>query len=41
MPAERRAIIEAIMAEGAARALPGAPAERSQDVLYGDDGMPA
>lgn len=39
-PAERRAIIEAIMAEGAAKALPGPPAERSQDFLYGEDGMP-
>ena len=40
-PAERRATIEAIMAEGAAKALPGPLAERSQDFLYGDDGMPA
>ena len=40
-PAERRATIEAIMAESTAKALPGPPAERSQDFLYGDDGMPA
>jgi len=38
--AERRAIIEAIMTEGAARALPGPSAARSQDFLYGDDGLP-
>jgi prevent-host-death family protein len=38
--AERRAIMEAIMAEGAARALAGPSAARSQDFLYDDDGLP-
>lgn len=38
---QRRAIIEEIRAEGRAAALPGPSAARSQDFLYGDDGMPA
>lgn len=38
-PAKRRALMEAIAKEGAARATPGPSAARSQDFLY-DDGMP-
>ena len=38
-PAKRRALLEAIAKEGAARATPGPSAARSQDFLY-DDGMP-
>ena len=37
----RRALMEKVRAAAAAKALPGPPAERSQDFLYGDDGMPA
>jgi prevent-host-death family protein len=36
----RRAIIEAIQASAAGKALPGPEAARSQDFLYGDDGLP-
>jgi prevent-host-death family protein len=39
-PEERRAILDAIRAEGRAKALPGPSAERSQDFLYGEDGLP-
>lgn len=39
--AERRRILEEISASGAAKALPGPSAARSQDYLYGDDGLPA
>jgi prevent-host-death family protein len=38
--AERREILEAIRAAGAAKAKPGPSAARSQDFLYGDDGLP-
>lgn len=38
---ERRAILDKVMAEGAARANPGPNAARSQDFLYDDTGMPA
>ena len=38
--AAKRAIMEAAMREGAARATPGPSAERSQDFLYGEDGLP-
>lgn len=37
----RRAVIEAVRASAAARAVPGPDAARSQDLLYGDDGLPA
>uniref|UniRef100_B0T8G5 Antitoxin n=1 Tax=Caulobacter sp. (strain K31) TaxID=366602 RepID=B0T8G5_CAUSK len=36
----RRKFMEAIAEAGAARATPGPDAARSQDFLYGDDGMP-
>lgn len=39
-PEERRALLEQLWA-GAAQATPGPSAARSQDYLYGDDGMPA
>jgi len=38
--AERRALMEAISADGAARALPGPDAARSQDFLYDEYGLP-
>lgn len=40
-PKDRRALMERIRAEAAARATRGPTAARSQDFLYGDDGMPA
>jgi len=36
----RRALIDAVRAAGAAKASPGPVAARSQDFLYGDDGLP-
>ncbi|MBA5778988.1 type II toxin-antitoxin system prevent-host-death family antitoxin [Stappia sp. F7233] len=36
----RRALLEAVKAAGAAKAAAGPKAARSQDFLYGDDGMP-
>ncbi|RWK41515.1 type II toxin-antitoxin system prevent-host-death family antitoxin [Mesorhizobium sp.] len=36
----RRALLEAMRASGAARAKAGPSAARSQDFLYGDDGLP-
>jgi prevent-host-death family protein len=36
----RRRLLEAVRASGAARATPGPGAARSQDFLYGDDGLP-
>ncbi|HEY6995796.1 MAG TPA: type II toxin-antitoxin system prevent-host-death family antitoxin [Xanthobacteraceae bacterium] len=36
----RRALLEAARASGAAKAKPGPSAARSQDFLYGDDGLP-
>lgn len=36
----RRALLEAVKAAGAAKAAAGPAAARSQDFLYGDDGMP-
>jgi prevent-host-death family protein len=36
----RRALLEAVRASGSAKATPGPGAERSQDFLYGDDGLP-
>lgn len=38
--AERRAVIEEVRAAGRGKALPGPSAARSQDFLYGDDGLP-
>jgi prevent-host-death family protein len=39
-PKTRRAILEAARASGSAKALQGASAERSQDDLYDEDGLP-
>jgi len=39
--ASRRALLEAARAGGASKATPGPSAARSQDFLYGDDGLPA
>jgi prevent-host-death family protein len=36
----RRALLEAVRARGAAKATAGPDAARSQDFLYGDDGLP-
>ena len=36
----RRALLEAVRAAGAAKASTGPDAARSQDFLYGDDGLP-
>jgi prevent-host-death family protein len=36
----RRRFMEAIAKAGAAKATPGPDAARSQDFLYGDDGLP-
>ncbi len=36
----RRALLEAARTAGALRATPGPSAARSQDFLYGDDGLP-
>ncbi|ESX20512.1 MULTISPECIES: type II toxin-antitoxin system prevent-host-death family antitoxin [unclassified Mesorhizobium] len=36
----RRALLEAMRASGAAKAKTGSDAARSQDFLYGDDGLP-
>lgn len=38
--ASRRALIEAVQASAAAKATIGPNAARSQDFLYGDDGLP-
>jgi prevent-host-death family protein len=37
---DRRTLLEALRKSGAAKALAGAPAARSQDFLYDDDGLP-
>ena len=39
--AARRALMEKVRTSGAAKAERGPSAERSQDFLYGDDGLPA
>jgi prevent-host-death family protein len=36
----RRAVMEAVRAAASGRASPGPSAERSQDFLYDDDGLP-
>jgi prevent-host-death family protein len=36
----RRALLEKVRAAGASRAKPGPDAARSQDFLYGEDGLP-
>jgi prevent-host-death family protein len=36
----RRALLEAVRTSAAAKATAGASAARSQDFLYGDDGLP-
>lgn len=38
--AARRALLDKVRAAGTARAMPGPDAARSQDFLYGDDGLP-
>lgn len=38
--ASRRKLIEAVRASAAAKASPGPIAARSQDFLYGDEGLP-
>lgn len=38
--ASRRALMESAQASASAKALPGPGAARSQDDLYGDDGLP-
>ncbi len=38
--AARRELIERVRKAGGAKATPGPSAARSQDFLYGDDGMP-
>jgi prevent-host-death family protein len=37
---DRRALLEHARARGSAKATPGPDAARSQDFLYGDDGLP-
>lgn len=39
-PAARRALLDALRVKASAKATPGASAARSQDELYGDDGLP-
>ncbi len=39
-PATRRDLLETLRGRGRAKATPGPDAARSQDALYGDDGMP-
>ena len=36
----RKELLEAVRASGSAKARPGPSAARSQDVLYGEDGLP-
>ena len=38
--AQRRALLEAVVASASAHAVAGPDAARSQDFLYGEDGMP-
>lgn len=40
-PATRGRVIEEVMRSARRRATPGPDAARSQDFLYGDDGLPA
>ncbi len=39
-PAARKKLLEAVRASGAARARPGESAAKSQDFLFGPDGLP-
>jgi len=39
--AERRAVLERFQRAASSKATPGPSAARSQDFLYGDDGLPA
>jgi prevent-host-death family protein len=39
--ASRRTLLEAVRVSGAAKAAHGPSAARSQDFLYGDDGLPS
>ena len=38
--AARREVLEAVRTSGASRAIKGSTAARSQDFLYGEDGLP-
>lgn len=38
--AARRALLKALSRRGSAKAVPGGSAARSQDFLYGEDGLP-
>ena len=40
-PSARRALMEKVRASAALKARPGPDAARSQDFLYGEDGLPA
>ena len=40
LPDQRRSIMETLQAAAVAKALAGPPAARSQDFLYGEDGLP-
>jgi prevent-host-death family protein len=37
---DRKALLDEVRSSGPASAIPGAKAARSQDFLYGDDGLP-
>lgn len=39
-PTERRRLLEDLRRKAVAKAIPGSDAARSQDELYGDDGLP-
>jgi prevent-host-death family protein len=39
-PKARRALLDSVRKSAAARVMPGPDAARSQDFLYGDDGLP-
>lgn len=39
-PYDRRALMDAVRAAAASKATPGPSAERSQDILYDEDGLP-
>lgn len=40
VPQSRRGLLDSVRAAAASRATPGPSAARSQDFLYGDDGLP-
>jgi hypothetical protein len=39
-PKSRRALLEAVQTSAATKVIAGAPAERSQDFLYANEGLP-